>query len=314
MAMISKRGVLLVLLAGALMLGWQRAQETVMGVADDDPVRREQFVHSTAALFPGREWVVGSERLPPGLAAAIGFTAARPDPMGSNSGRSTATGPVLWLLGSGLRHHHAVAAITTETTVISFDAHADVRAGDGADCGSWLRCWLAEQPGRQAQVLGVSARLTGEAWQAGPGRRIDYLPLDRLATGDLQLWPVHSRRTWFRASLPASVHNLSVAAAGARERECWLIWRMLDEWRPPEGETLAITVDLDCLAERAFAGEWAPGELPQPFLLHCLRRLAATNTVRSVSICGFAAQQSATECAALAEAVRAIAAATEQKP
>lgn len=295
------RAVLLLTLTLALLLGFDRLAGTVTSTHGEFPLADARFVTGIAGAFPGRTCMLAADGLPPGLVEDLGF---RP-------GTADAGRPAIWLLGSGLRHHYALAALTDENLVISFDAHADMRSGEEVDCGNWLRHWLVGSPDRRGMVIGVSEKLGGEVWL---GRATDFLPLTLLVNGRAQLWPVRARRSFFHEPLPAPVNSPAIADAGGDARGGWLAWRSLDDWQLPRGGRLAVSIDLDCLAERGFAAEWGTGELSESRLLDLLRELAEKNTLTGISICGFAARQTDAERAALVTTLRGIIAATEQKP
>lgn len=297
---VAMRAVLLLTLTLALLFGWQSLGGTVTSSHGAYPLAEARFVSGAAGMFPGRECHLAADGLPAGLADELQFI----------PGSSPASGarPAVWLLGSGLRHHYALQALSDDYLVINFDAHADMRSGGEVDCGNWLRYWLEGSPERQAMVVGVSEKLGGEVWL---GRATNFLPLPLLASGRAQLWPVRSRLAFFRAPLPTLVANPSLAGSGGDARGCWLRWRALEELPLPQGQRLAVTVDLDCLAARGFAAEWGTGELPLARLLELLRQLAERNPLASISICGFATEQTDGERAALTGTLREIVAATE---
>ncbi len=295
------RTLLLLLLTFTLLFGWQRLVWTVTPAAGVYPIAQARFARGVAGAFPGRTCYCVADGLPSKLLFDLQFAPdVLPDPQR----------PQIWLLGSGLRHHYVLSALTHVNHVISFDAHTDMRSGDEIDCGNWLRYWLMASPNHQAMVIGVSEMLGGETWLS---RTTEFQPLSLLASGRVQLWPVHRWRSFFHEPLPLPASNPSVAGAGGDKHESYLQWKSLDEIQLPRGQKLAVTVDLDCLAERGFACEWQMGELRLTRLLAMLGDLTQWNTVESVSICGFAAQQSDPERVALEAVLRAIASATENK-
>ncbi len=295
------RTLLLLLLTLTLLFGWQRLVWTVTPAAGVYPIAGARFAQGVAGAFPSRACYCAADGLPSKLLLDLQFAPAA---------LANPKHPQVWLLGSGLRHHYVLAALTRVNQVISFDAHTDMRSGDEIDCGNWLRHWLTASPDRRAMVIGVSEMLGGETWLS---RTTEFQPLLLLAAGRVQLWPVHARRSFFHEPLPVPAGNPSVAAAGGDKHESYLQWKSIDELQLPRGQKLAVTVDLDCLAERGFAGEWQTGELRLPRLLAMLGDLARWNTVESVSICGFAAKQSDLEREALVAVLRAIVSATENR-
>ena len=295
------RTLLLLILILTLLFGWQRLVWTVTPASGSFPLDEARFAKGVAGAFPGLACYCASSGMPPKLLSDLHFVRdALPD----------LQHPQIWLLGSGLRHHHAMATLTHVNLLVDFDAHTDMRSGDEIDCGNWLRHWLIGLPNRHSMVIGVSDMLGGETWL---GRNIEYQPLSLLAEGRAQLWPVRGRQSFFRMPLNSAVRNPSIAASGGDMHESYLRWRPIDEIQLPRNQRLAVTVDLDCLAKRGFMCEWQTGELPLAKLLSLLRDLSRWNTVESVSICGFAPRQSDGECAALVSVLRAIVSAIKDK-
>ncbi len=296
------RTLLLLILILTLLFGWQRLVWTVTPASGSYPLAAAQFARGVAGAFPGLACYCASSGMPPKLLSDLRFVQdALPD----------LQYPQIWLLGSGLRHHYALAALTHANMLIDFDAHTDMRSGDEIDCGNWLRHWLIGLPNRHSMVIGVSDMLGGETWL---GRTTEYQSISLLAEGRVQLWPVRARQSFFRKPLSLPISNPSISASGGDMRESYLRWRTIDEIQLPQKQRLAVTVDLDCLAKRGFAGEWQTGELPLAKLLALLRDLARWNSIEGVSICGFAPRQTDAERAALVLVLRAIVGATEDKP